>query len=193
MRIVLVEDDALQAREIRDFLAKNLPETSVDWLPSESAFYDALRQYESQPPDLFILDVILRWATVEEVMPPVPEEVAEEGRYEAGLRCVRKLCNLTALSRVPVIIYTVQDPPRVATTLAGLPPHILYLHKSPDIGELLIHVRSLLESIPGAVVSNTPSWRKTLGEAVEVKPGWLGVSVDLKAILRRLFHRPRSE
>jgi CheY-like chemotaxis protein len=108
-RVVLIEDDHLQAEDLEErLLDENLPELDIERIPTESSFLIRQRTLGENPPDLFIVDVMLRWTDPGPDEPEEPPDYLETGGYaRAGIRLARALRADSKLASVPVILYTV--------------------------------------------------------------------------------------
>jgi CheY-like chemotaxis protein len=143
MKILLVEDDQMQAKEFRDALEGAFPNVEIKTIGSEYGFYSILGDLENNPPDIILMDVMLRWAYPSLDIPEAPEEVINEKHYRAGFRCVKRLSEHKALRNLNVILYTVLRPLDIAKNLESLPPNIIHLVKDEDSDIFIRTVRRL--------------------------------------------------
>jgi CheY-like chemotaxis protein len=180
---MIVEDDHFQADFLEGSLKRNFEEIEVDRITTENEFRARFAEIERAPPDLVTLDIMLRWADPEPGMREPPKQVLSDGFYRAGLRCLRSLLESQQTRKVPVIIYSVLNREDLTTEIKEAPPNVLYLQKDSDDQQLVWHIRSLLQGLPTAR-RNSLSWRQTLLESIQAKPGWMGFSLDLKRLLR---------
>lgn len=183
MKILLLEDDGDQAEEIKLALEGAFRATDVDVVDCEAAFRERFASIAAAPPDLFIVDVMLRWSTQgRQLFYASPRETTE--RFEhAGPRCAALLLSDSRTSQVPVLLYSVLDRQDYASLLGNLPPHYSVLRKEPALNNLILHIRSLF---PNLSTPETSLWRK-IRDSVGASVGWGGVSVDLA----KLFSRKR--
>jgi CheY-like chemotaxis protein len=181
MRVIVLEDDSIQADAIRESLEENFAGIAVSLVPTEAQFHETMTEIARNPPDLLILDVMVRWTHPSPEMPPRPPEVVAEGFRRAGLRCLRLLLAAEETKDIPVILYTVLSRSDLERELLDLPPHVLFLEKESDLDRLVLHIRSMLENLPQTGPS---SMAARLWSSLDAKPGWLGFSVDLKRLLR---------
>ena len=107
LRILLVEDDFLQRDSIRKALEQNFVGAAVDARASESEFLRDFEAIASNPPDIAVIDVMLRWANPSRDAPSPPTEPWEPQR--AGLRCAQRLHDDDRTSGAKIILYTVFD------------------------------------------------------------------------------------
>jgi CheY-like chemotaxis protein len=168
MRILLIEDDDEQARFSAEVLKERLPATTVEVIPTESAFRAALPRLVGEPPDIAIIDVMLRWADPSPNVPPRPPDVTRQGLYRAGLRVQKMLEQNETTRHVPVILYTALDPTSLQRELSECPPNVTCLSKRSDPQDLVRLVRSM------ACVS--PELASLLDQSQQVAQGRLFIS-----------------
>jgi CheY-like chemotaxis protein len=142
MRIVLVEDDHLQAARISDALERNFSNVRVERCSTESSFRDELERLGDDPPDLIVLDVMLRWADPAPDMPARPDDVRQNGYARAGLRCKTLLARDERTQDIPTVFYTVLDEIDLGEEARETQP--AYLRKEAEPDQLIEIVRRLL-------------------------------------------------
>lgn len=110
MRIVIVEDDHIEACELKEFFEKKVG-AKVVLIATESEFVDRLDQIAAMQPSIVIMDVMLRWAdpTPDLDERAIPADVVEEGFYTAGIRCMKRLQSRAETRKIPVILYSALD------------------------------------------------------------------------------------
>jgi DNA-binding NarL/FixJ family response regulator len=143
MKILLVEDDHVQAGEFGDALAEAFPNVQLQTIGSEHSFYSMLDELEKKPPDIIVMDVMLRWARASSEMPEAPEEVINEKHYRAGFRCVKYLSERKMMRNVNIILYTVLQPTDIETDIKSLPSNVTYLVKDEDYNQFIRTIRRL--------------------------------------------------
>ena len=144
MRLILVEDDYLQSDLIVSLLKENLPAANIQLIETELGFREQLAFLEKNPPDIFLIDIMLRWTDPSPNIQPAPSEVLEEGFYLAGLRCQKLMADSIVLSKTPVIFYTVLDRIDLEEKLKNLPSHITHIAKDRDISILIGSIKRIL-------------------------------------------------
>lgn len=108
MKILIVEDDHLQADWIRSGLAdKKVIGAKVEIIKTESEFQSRFEEIAINPPHVIVIDVMLRWCDPSRNMPTPPPQVKQHGFYRAGFRCQRKLESDERTKHIPIIFYTV--------------------------------------------------------------------------------------
>jgi hypothetical protein len=140
-RILLIEDDRLQAQGIqsglRDLLHSEYPKLVFTTFFTESDFYAKFGELAAEGFALAIIDVMLPWADPSPEMEVPPREVVEGGFFRAGVRCRQKLQSDPRTSSIPAIIYTVMDEVRLPAGLDVVP-------KGGDFAVLAERIRQLL-------------------------------------------------
>jgi nucleoside phosphorylase len=145
MRAIIVEDDPCQAEEIEHSLLEVWPHIKVEIRLSEAEFNDDLPAFIAHPPDIFIIDLMIRWTFPENLATSKPPpKVSSEGYYRAGLRCVARLQEDESTRRVPVVLYSALPRTDVAAELTNLPLHVSYLEKDHGDDRLVQLVGSYL-------------------------------------------------
>ena len=137
MRIVSLEDDEPFWDILKEALKEEFQDTEPEWIRTEFEFCGKLSDFALAPPDIFLLDVMVKWSDPAEVMPPVPQDVEREGYYRAGLRCRERLRRHLATSSVPVILFTVLEEQDIDQVTNGLPEDTYFVGKSGDFEELI--------------------------------------------------------
>lgn len=118
MKIVLLEDDYLQAEAIREDISREIPDAELVENSTEQEFQERLDNFKKNPPDVVILDVMVRWTDPSEQAKRAPANVGSEGFMRAGLRCAKQIRELG--NGIPVILYTILDPIDLKEEMSGL-------------------------------------------------------------------------
>jgi DNA-binding NarL/FixJ family response regulator len=142
---VIVEDDHLQKGPLEENLRVAFPGAQVTVLSSEHQFREHLPQLIASPPDLVLMDVMLRWTLPAPNAPEPPRDVTEGGYYRAGLRCANLLLADKRCCSVPVVLYTILERSDLERDNQALPVNSSYVGKGSDIEVLLRKIRALLE------------------------------------------------
>lgn len=152
VKVVLVEDDPLQAELFGDVLTRGLLGVRVERIPTESAFRESLGQLATEPPNLFVMDMLIRWADPAPQMPIPPEDVKREGFFSAGARCLELIRKLPTLSNVPVIIFSILDEDDARRIIEGRPAlrgvSFSIIPKSSDLSDFITEVHSRVGLAP---------------------------------------------
>jgi CheY-like chemotaxis protein len=139
--ILVVEDDHLQEGPLVDEINDAFPGGRVKSIYTEHGFRKQLTELRREPPDLVIMDVMLRWADPGPDSTNPPEEVIHEGFYRAGLRCAEMIADDDTLRTVPVILYTILERYDLERRGKPLPRNVIYVRKSTDLDVLLRKIR----------------------------------------------------
>jgi hypothetical protein len=94
-RILLIEDDPVQAETFANRIAEYFPGRKVVSFESESEFYDFVNQEYVKLTtnfdlmvDAVIADVMIPWTLPSPGASPPPDNVVKEGHTRAGIRCL---------------------------------------------------------------------------------------------------------
>lgn len=148
MKIVVLEDDADQSEWLLEQLKLEFPKVEIELKKSELAFSEAIENFKQSPPDLFILDVMVRWTTPSKDQVPPPADVERDHYYRAGIRCLKRLYD--AGINTPTILYTILEKDDFSQEWSTVQEteeykEIVYIRKDTDLGSLVAHVRRLLQ------------------------------------------------
>jgi CheY-like chemotaxis protein len=102
MRILLVEDDWIQEESIRDEIHVAFPGSTVESFCTELEFRENLERLRAEPPDLIILDMMIRWT---DPSPELDESPVQFDPHLAGLRCKQLLNEFC--KDVPIVFHTI--------------------------------------------------------------------------------------
>jgi hypothetical protein len=145
MRIVGLEDDESFWDLLQEAIEREFPGVDLTWLRSEADFCAEFAGFIEKPPDVFLLDVMVKWANAAETMPVPPTDVKQQGYYRAGLRCRNRLLMHPATATLPVILYTVLERADVEIVGSGLPPGTVYVRKDVEFENLFAALRRLAQ------------------------------------------------
>jgi DNA-binding NarL/FixJ family response regulator len=151
MKLLIVEDDHLQAEWIYQKLKEEMPGAEISCIRTESEFRSKLEEIANAPPEVVLMDVMLRWADVTFDIPEPPEDVVKEKFYRAGLRCERLLAKDERTALIPIIFYTVLERTDLRNELVNLPAHVQYLAKHSDIAPLIHKIEEITASRPQVI------------------------------------------
>lgn len=145
MRIVLVEDDFTQADLIHARLQEAFRRADIVRVRTEREFRTRIKEFVKQPPDVFLIDVMLRWSDPAPDWDSVPEEVEQQGFYRAGIRCARLVRENERIKNVPVIFYTVLEHNDLADDITSLTGKLSHLRKESDARPLIQQIRAVTQ------------------------------------------------
>ena len=139
MRIIVVEDDNIEADSLVNGLKEKL-NADVSVIHTEREFVGTLGSIAEHPPDLIVLDVMLRWTdpTPDLKIEDIPADVLRDGFYSAGVRCVKRLEADNRTKGIPVVFYTTLE-----RNEFGLP--ITHITKGEEIDSLAQAIRSKVQ------------------------------------------------
>jgi len=145
MKILVVEDDHLQADWICQNLEGEFVGAEIQRISTELEFRSRLIDGDlgKEPPDVIIMDVMLRWADPSPDLQPPPDDVRDEGFYNAGLRCEKLLDQDETTRHIPVILYTVLERSDLSKQLRGMRRNVQYLPKESDPKPLSQLIRTM--------------------------------------------------
>jgi len=129
MYILVVDDDYLQADWVVGRLKRFFPNSKIEVMETEQEFRSRLGELSNHPPDVIIMDVMLRWTSPSAEMPNWPKDVEKEGFYSAGFRCEKLLSGNDRLKHVPLIFYTVLERADLEREYEFVPGSKMYLQK----------------------------------------------------------------
>jgi CheY-like chemotaxis protein len=145
-KILIVEDDYMQTEFIVPTLRQAFRGSEIQQLNTEHEFRVAMNEIAANPPDVIVIDVMLRWTDPEPDLPPVPEDVETGGYHHAGIRCAKLLAENERTKQIPLILYTVLETTDIAQELRGLSGNIKLLTKESDPTSLIETVKTVLET-----------------------------------------------
>ena len=150
MKILIVEDDPLQLDMIREELNDHFENVLLEDIQTEHEFYEKLSDIIRDPPDLILMDVMLRWTdpAPPEEMPSQPAEVEEEGYFRAGIRCVRRLRKQEQTDPgIPILLFTILSDQDLSQDLLELKQdsylHVAYLQKTAPVVDLIRKIKEV--------------------------------------------------
>jgi DNA-binding NarL/FixJ family response regulator len=142
MHILLVEDDHMQSDFIRQSLLRTFSDVRIEVIDTEHRLRSSIDQIAANPPDVVIMDVILRWTDPAPEMPLPPVDVKVEGHYRAGFRCQKLLAEHPGTKRIPVIFYTILEAGDMKTRIdEWSSSNVHYLAKNSDLSQLIELIR----------------------------------------------------
>ena len=139
LRVLLLEDDHLQRKDVQQALEKGLG-AAVETKTTESEFRRDFEEIASNPPDVAVLDVMVRWANPSRDMPAAPQEVTDNPE-KAGIRCARELRDDARTKAVKVILYSVLGNEDMGDE--PLPDDVIGVVKETDFANLLEKVKEI--------------------------------------------------
>jgi hypothetical protein len=141
VRILIVEDNGGYADRLVEHLRLAFRDAEIEVLTSERVFHDVFPDLEEAPPNVALVDVMLRWdrPTRDDAGPP------KTSAYDAGIRCAKRLAEGRNMEKVGIILYTVVDAVELETKREGLPSSVRYVQKTADYVKLIATIRELTQ------------------------------------------------
>ncbi len=139
MRILLLEDDFLQRRDVKAALEREF-DADVLALSCEKEFRDHVDSIAEQPPSVAVLDIMVRWASASREESAQPTDATDPSK--AGIRCARIFRSDGRTKDVQVILYSVLGEESLLDE--PLPEGVLSVVKEHDCQNLIESVRSAI-------------------------------------------------
>jgi len=136
MRIAIVEDDVETSQWLTHLLSEEFPGVEILAINNESSFRRTLPELAAKPPNVVVLDMLLRWSD----SPAEPSAMTDF--VLAGLRCQKLLASDPRTKWIPVIFYTAVEQHEIPWF--RLPKNVFYSLKGGDPLDFLRKVRSVL-------------------------------------------------
>ena len=129
----------MQEEAIKEAIMDAFPGTGIEVIWTERMFREQIESILQSPPDLIILDGMIRWTDPSEASDEssIPDDVKEDGPYRAGLRCQQILAKQAP--DIPLFFYTILEREDI-----NISKNLCYLSKREDPGELIQKIRTLL-------------------------------------------------
>jgi CheY-like chemotaxis protein len=143
MKIILVEDDYTQAQFLTRELKAEFPESAVTLIGTEKAFRASLEEIANSPPDVFVIDIMLKWTDVGRDREASPPDVRAGKFHRAGFRCVKLLERGERTKKIPVVLYSMVELTEFTTEARELPDHVHLLRKDASIIPLCVLLRKV--------------------------------------------------
>ena len=106
-QVLILEDDASMHPLLEQIIKKSDLKLKIEPIETEAEFRKWLASYnKNKRPDIFVIDVMLRWTDPDPGQPPRPPDVIEGGFMRAGLRCLKLIRMHPSLYNTPIIFLT---------------------------------------------------------------------------------------
>ncbi len=145
MYILIVEDQENQYEFIEKSIKEEgaFRELSISRIVTEYDFRENFERIASLKPDVIVMDVMLRWTDPMRSMPIPPQEVKEQGKFRAGIRCIRMLASDHRTRDIPLIIYSILEKEDLISDIKEF-SHARYVLKDFSASRLVSAIRSLV-------------------------------------------------
>jgi CheY-like chemotaxis protein len=134
MYILVVEDDKVQADLILSKLRYAFPRDRIEHFRTEHEFQSRIDKVITDPPDVVVMDVMLRWTAPSPNLPEQPDDVRQGGVLRAGFRCKKLLARHDETKNIPVIFYSVLTENDLRNEIQ---PNDVYLLKDAEKADLV--------------------------------------------------------
>jgi hypothetical protein len=135
MKVLIVEDDAIQAGRLEGLIQSNFRGVGVDKIDTELKFRESFGSMREKEYRVALIDMMLRWTDPSPNMEPPPDDVVKEGFYVGGLRCRKLLLE----KKIPSVIFTVLN-----ETSIPQGEGIEFIQKGPSYQPVLDSLRKYL-------------------------------------------------
>ena len=130
MRIIVLEDVPIAAASLVHLIRSECAEAQIRVLDNEFEFNQAHSDFIKQQPNLFVLDMRVRWTSSDLVAAVPPIDYQRTGSWRrAGLRCCRLLLSDERTRDLPIVLTSVLEDREVRAELQGLPPNVDFIEK----------------------------------------------------------------
>lgn len=180
VRILLIEDDFMYCEHMAELLADTFPNIAMTVVETESALISSIDDLASEPPDIIISDMMLRWTDSTDIADAMPPGHVMFG----GARCIRAIRERDALATIPVLIITAATSNQYEQHLPDPPSNIETLTKPVEIDRLIAVIRSQLAAHSRPPTAKEKGLASKLWEAIDVAPGVGGMKVNIKKLFK---------
>ncbi len=147
MKILIVEDDYLQHQFLKVKFQSEFKDCTIDVIETESDFLNKLSIIESNPPDIILMDIMLRWQNPSQAMlKEIPQNALDH--YRSGFRCQQILTQRESTKNIPIILYTVLNKEDLEFELRNLSNRVIHMMKETEIASLFNQIRKMIREKP---------------------------------------------
>lgn len=147
MRVAVLEDDPSQVRAIENALKELFSGCEVLRYSCGSELHASIEDLLDHPPDLFVLDVVVAWETIERLILDAPDlsEPPEDYKRGFGGLWFQKRLRQAGVEGA-IILFTVLEEETIRNAPIPLDEKVCYLPKSPwSEHELLRRIQDALK------------------------------------------------
>ncbi|HYV91135.1 MAG TPA: hypothetical protein VE978_05105 [Chitinophagales bacterium] len=145
MKILIVEDDYSQADWLVLQITDRFKDYSIDLIETELEFRTKIKTIEDNPPELILMDIMLRWTNPSPEMVKPPIDIAKSGIFDAGFRCQNLLKQSEKTRNIQIIFYSVLDKDDLESKLKNMPSNVVHLKKEANMAPLFNQMRKALK------------------------------------------------
>ncbi|HRI45647.1 MAG TPA: hypothetical protein PL089_13870 [Ignavibacteria bacterium] len=144
MKILIIEDDHLQSKLLIKQLNHEFKDCTIELLETESDFIKKFPMIEKNPPDLILIDIMLRFQNPSrDMIKVIPSD--RKGFYRAGIRCKQDLNQSEQTKSIPIILYTVLNKADLEIDLLNLNNQFQHISKDKDTSILFRQIKKMLK------------------------------------------------
>lgn len=142
MKIILLEDDHIQASRIIDEMEHYFGMPKISLYSNASEFIKELPEICAVPPDLFLFDMMLQWSAVEDL---ASREIPSDFEYsQAGIHCAKAVLSSPKISSIPIILHTFVRAEVIQSTFGVMPKNVSIIGKEENTRSLMMMIRSVI-------------------------------------------------
>ena len=146
MRIILIEDNHFKVDNIKYSLNEHFENVELDVYETEFEFVDQIDLIAANPPDIFIIDLMLIWdVSSKNIKDPNDYIDNYTTLFEAGFRCKELIRTKSNLSNSPISILTVLEEKGLGEKANYLGRNTKFLEYSPKPYKLIKLIKQMLE------------------------------------------------
>jgi len=138
MKVLIIEDDSIQAARLEDLIRSRFSAVSVDRVATELEFRKRLPQIQERYYKVALVDMMLRWTDPSPDMEPPDRDAIEQGFFVGGLRCRKALLE----KGIPSIVFTVLNQENLPPEYRG--QEIDFVQKGPSYEPILQKLKGYL-------------------------------------------------
>jgi len=138
MKVLIIEDDSIQAAHLEALIRSGFSAVSVDRVATELEFRTRLPGIAQGSYKVALVDMMLRWTDPSPDMEPPDQDAIKEGFFVGGLRCRKALLE----KGIPRIIFTVLNQENLPQEYRG--QEIDFVQKGPSYEPILKKLKGYL-------------------------------------------------
>lgn len=178
MKAWLIEDDYEFRKDLGDVLSPRFPSLLIENFDSVSAFETQFESLAKSPAELVILDIMIPWEQSEITRMGSSSAPLDFDPYRGGMRILQKLSDDVRTCRVPIIILSAALD-SVLREGTKLPSHVIAFNKPTPTERIIETIKAITF---GRLKAQPQPLHSKFAEAVEAKPGWFGITFDVKKL-----------
>jgi hypothetical protein len=190
-RIVILEDDPIQAEWLADKLWKNAPNAEIMYFDSEHSISKVIdTNVADLRPHLFILDLLVRPFSPSDLEESSSADFSDfpgvHDAHAAGVRIAKQIRANDVFADSPIIFLSVMDDPRAASSESLSKTLFIRKGREGELDRLILAVRSVAAALHEPLSRPKKSRLLHAADAADLKPSFMGMSIDLKKLWEAL-------